>query len=956
MNNALQSIPAELQTPVLRWLDRLPAGLDELPGKKTKDTLVRVVACSEFAGNMLLKYWDHLANDLESLKETIDAQHLESIVDSIPGTGASVDDVKKALREVRNRTLLRLLWREIAGLATLDETMHGLSDLADALLCRAGACAEQQMAERFGRVRDVDGNVVPLVVLGMGKLGGRELNFSSDIDLIFAYSQSGESDGPKTLSAQEYFDRLSRQVVRLMDDVTADGFVFRTDTRLRPFGESGPPVVSFPALESYLLQHGRGWERYAYVKARLISACPMPETQRELFDELITPFVYRRYLDFGVFESLREMHEMIAVEVGRREVADNIKVGPGGIREIEFIVQSLQLVRGGDRPELRDRSLRTVLPLLVDARSIDAAAAEALDSAYVFLRRLENFLQAIRDKQTHELPADGTDRARLSFAMGFADWGQLITQLDEHRATVTRYFDEIAFRGTAGRADQSLLDRLEALWESSASRSEWQSILREHQMSHADLIAARLVAFRAASSMRKVDATAAERLQKFIPRLLSLAKSRQQPAVAVSRCLSVIEKVLRRSAYLALLIENNLAAERFVGLCERSAYIAAEIARFPVLLDELLDPRPLTSAISREELQTELDERLSRSSASDSESRTEVLAQFQRATMFRVAVADFNGSLPLMKVSDSLTWLAETVLQAALDTAWNDLVARHGAPHYDVDGDRRAAGFGIVAYGKLGGLELSYGSDLDIVFLHDSTGKTQVTDGDKPLDNALFFSRLVRRLVHILTTHTNSGVLYEIDTRLRPSGRKGLLVTSTDAFGRYQEENAWTWEHQALLRARAIVGSGSIAAEFGRIRTETLRSRIREDSLKNDVLDMRRRMRDELDRSDEHIFDIKQGRGGVGDVEFIVQYLVLKNAAKHGSVIEYSDNIRQLDALAECGAIETSLAVQLQEIYRQYRLRQHHLVLNDEAPLVPAEEFVSQRERVKETWESVFGA
>ena len=945
-----ESIPAALRPAVERWLERLPEGA------QPDEAVLKVVACSEFAATLLARHWQDWSGDFDGFDEPPDLDALARSAEAIADSEDDVDDVKRTLRELRNRSLLHLLWREVHGNASVDETLSGLSAVADELLRAAGTYAQRRISERFGYVRDEQGSVVPLVALGMGKLGGGELNFSSDIDLIFAYPSSGESDGRKQLSAQEYFDRLSRQVIGLLDDVTADGFVFRVDTRLRPFGDSGPPVVSFPALESYLLQHGREWERYAYVKARIVGCRPDPVVESELFDNLVTPFVYRRYLDFGVFESLREMHAMIAAEVRRKELADNVKIGPGGIREIEFIVQSLQLVRGGNRPELRERTLRRVLPLLVDGRSIDADAAAELDAAYGFLRRLENFIQAIRDKQTHTLPTDETDQARLCCAMGFDDWQELISNLDQHRGHVTRHFERVAFRGEVGRNDrESSLEQYENLWETNATAEQWRQVLEAESVANASDVAEALVTFGGATATRKIDATSGERLQKFVPHLIALAASCHRPDVAVQRCLSVIEKVLRRSAYLALLNENRLAAEKLVRLCERSAYIAGEIARFPVLLDELLDPRPLTSALTRGELKDELDDRLRRSKADDTESRTEVLAQFQRATMFRVAVADFNGSLPLMKVSDSLTWLAETVLESALEWAWTDLVGKHGSPGYIVDGEPRAAGFGIVAYGKLGGLELSYGSDLDIVFLHDSGGKQQETDGDKPLDNALFFSRLVRRLVHILTTHTSSGVLYEIDTRLRPSGRKGLLVTSVEAFERYQEENAWTWEHQALLRARAVAGSADIGDAFERVRSETLQSRVRQDKLRDDVLDMRRRMREELDQSDADTFDIKQGEGGVGDIEFLVQYLVLGHAHENPAVIEYSDNIRQLDALADCGAIDAESASKLQDIYREYRQRQHHLVLNDEKPLVPSGEFNAPRDFVRKTWDGVFG-
>jgi glutamate-ammonia-ligase adenylyltransferase len=417
--------------------------------------------------------------------------------------------------------------------------------------------------------------------------------------------------------------------------------------------------------------------------------------------------------------------------------------------------------------------------------------------------------------------------------------------------------------------------------------------------------------------------------------------------------LSIVKRILRRSAYLALLNENHGALARLVDLCARSHYIADQIARFPALLDELLDPRLYTDAVTRADLSTEIAKRLA--VESDSEACMRVIGQFQRATMFRIAVADFNGQLPIMKVSDGLTWLAETVLEEALRVAWRDLVERHGVPKYRVNDVEQEAGFGIVAYGKLGGLELSYGSDLDIVFLHNSCGTHQTTDGDKPLDNALFFSRLVRRLVHFLTTQTGSGQIYEVDTRLRPDGRRGLLVTSTDAFERYQEDNAWTWEYQALLRGRAVAGSPAVGEEFERIRRETLIGRVRRETLRDDVISMRQRMRKELDRSSGELFDLKHGRGGIGDIEFLVQYLVLDQAQKKPAVIFYSDNIRQLDALKAEGCLDQAVGDALQDAYRDYRLRQHHLVLDDQLPLVPAAEFAEQRAFVAKTWDDWLG-
>ena len=947
--------PDNVDVLVERWFERLYAehGETELSGDE-RARLSRVVAASDFAGGVLIREWPYFRERLASMGRLPDKADLQDFTERVAQGSEPMDEIKAELRRYRHRYLVQVLWCELENRCELDDSLAALSLLADCMLAAATGYAEQRLQERFGRFRDTDGVEVPFVILGMGKLGGRELNFSSDIDLVFLFARDGESDGVRKLAGQQYFTRLSQLLVAILDEVTADGFVFRIDTRLRPFGESGPPVISFSALEAYLLQHGRAWERYAYVKARIVGRRPDPAVERELFENIVEPFVYRRYLDFGVFESLREMHGMISAEVQRRDLADNVKLGPGGIREIEFIVQSLQLVRGGSRRELRTVSLATALPALSGQRGLGPEAVRTLREAYAFLRRLENFIQAMRDRQTHDLPRDESDRARLSIAMGFDSWAQLIEELDLHRQRVTAEFEAIAARDGSADHDVDLEERFASLWESGAGASDWLRVL-EHHPGAVEIVDS-IIEFQQSPSTVKIDTVSRQRLARFIPALMMLVLDSNDPVRALRRSLVVIGQVLRRSAYLALLNENRLAAQRLVQLCERSDYIAEQLARFPVLLDELLDSGTHEERIEKSEFEAEFDDRYSHRDADDSERLMEALAQFQRSSLFRIAVADFGGELPIMKVSDSLTFLAEAVLGRALAAAWRDITSRHGVPCYELDGKLLQAGFGIVGYGKLGGFELSYGSDLDLVFLHDSRGSKQLTNGDKPLDNAMFFARLVRRLVHFLTTQTSSGVMYEIDTRLRPDGRSGLLVTSTQAFQRYQDENAWTWEHQALLRARPVAGSQAVGREFASIRRSILTARVRRDQLRDDVVSMRRRMRKELDQGNSSRFDLKHGQGGIGDIEFVVQYLVLRNAAANPAVIRYSDNIRQLAALASSGHLDIRTAARLQEAYRSFRLRLHHLSLNDRPPFVDTIEFAEQREFVASVWNRHLGS
>jgi glutamate-ammonia-ligase adenylyltransferase len=958
MVNVVRSLPEELNDVVSLWCERLEAAhpgsvADAESSPDFYGALIRLVAVSEFAANTVIREWPWVSSFRDSFARAPDNESLCEFRDEISDSTDNIATVQQRLRMFRNRWLLHVLWREVSGDASLDDTLHALSDLADELLVASTNFALQRAQEKFGTPRAEDGGEIPLVTLAMGKLGGRELNFSSDIDVIFLYTREGETDGERQISAHEFFKRVTGQIAALVDPVTADGFVFRLDTRLRPFGESGPPVVSFPALESYLPQHGRGWERYAYTKARITGRPIDDAVARELMTEIIQPFVYRRYLDFGVLESLRDMKDLIVAEVRKRELASNIKLGPGGIREIEFIAQSLQLVRGGNDPELQSRELQSVLPKLTSRRGLSVSVVEELLAAYVYLRRLENFIQAMRDQQTHDLPVDSTDRARLGFAMNYMDWDSLLADLDLHRGNVSRHFDSVVFRSERPLSHSTDTATFAGCWASSATAAEWQQCFEEQGFANADELAGTIVKFQQLPLMSQIDKVARHRLDRFMPNLLVHLEDRVHPPLVLQRVLNIVERILRRSAYVALLNENPQALARLVDLSEKSGYVAEQVSRFPILLDELLDTRVYSSSLAAGELREELERRVARHDPADSEMRIETLAQFQRASLFRIAVADFSGSLPIMKVSDRLTDLAELVLGEALEVAYGDLVDKHGEPVCAIRNACRVAGFGVIAYGKFGGIELSYGSDLDLVFLHesgDASGAEQMTDGERPLDITMFFGRLVRRLVHFLTTQTGSGVLYEVDTRLRPSGRDGLLVTSIDAFERYQEENAWTWEQQALLRARPVAGSARVAREFERIRTETLRNRVRQESLLEDVTAMRQKMRQQLDRSDSELFDLKQGEGGIGDIEFIVQYLVLKNANEHPAVIHYPDNIRQLGMLAAASCLPEADVVRLQDIYKAYRLRLHRLVIDEQPPLVPGAEFSAEKKFVREMW------
>lgn len=954
LQKAIDTLPVLLRAAAVRAWERIrDYNGCESPELRTDQYAVfaQLLACSDYAGGVVLRHWswfvEALATDVFEQPPGTDFAFFAEDIDE--------EEAKRQLRHYRHKKMLHILWREYAHSTGPGETLACLSALADELLLAAQSIAINLLRDRFGTAVTKDGDSIPLVILAMGKLGGLELNFSSDIDIIFLYPEDGETDGPRSLSANEYFVRLTRRVVRLLDETTEDGFVFRVDTRLRPFGDSGPPVVNFASLESYLLAHGRSWERYAYVKARVVGEKEISAAASELLDGMIKPFVYRRYLDFGVFESLREMKALIVAEVRRRELANNIKLGPGGIREIEFIVQSLQLVRGGGNRKLREPQLEIAMRELDHARALPAESVAELTASYRFLRRLENLIQAIRDQQTHDLPEDELDQQRLAYAMQFDGWNSLVTELTLHRGIVVRYFQEVAFRAQGESGSTTTANNYAALWNAGGDEAQWSELLLEQGFDQASILAKELVAFSTGRTVRELRSTARKRLHHFVPELLKLLNGRPMPATTLKRVLNIVSRILRRSAYIALLNENHAAMRRLVDLCEQSVYLADEIGRFPVLLDEMLDPRLFAAAVSAAEMREEITARLQQIAGSNPEDQIEVLSQFQRATLFRIAIADFSGEMPIMKVSDALTDLAELVLEKTLQCAWVDLTGKYGEPVYLLDGIRHKAGFGVIAYGKLAGMELSYQSDLDLVFLHDSVGDEQHTDGAVQLDNSMFFARLVRRLVHFLTTQTSSGALYEVDTRLRPSGRSGLLVSSVESFERYQLENAWTWEHQALLRSRPVAGSVKVQREFEQIRSRILALRVDRDKLAADVRKMRARMRAQLDKTSAERFDLKQGRGGIADLEFLVQYLALKNAGSNPAVIHYRDNIRQLGTLGAANCLAPSDVSELQDIYREYRARLHQLALDRAPPLVDAGEFESQRQFVTGLWQRELG-
>jgi glutamate-ammonia-ligase adenylyltransferase len=917
---------------------------------RVADSLARVWACSEFVATSCLRspaLLSGLIADGQLFQRAPDewiAQEIETRV-----SGDSEAELMESLRRFRKRHMVRIAWRDIAGWAGLDETLRDLSMLADVCIDFVCKRMHAMLVARYGTPRGAEsGEPQSLMVLGMGKLGGCELNFSSDIDLILLYPEDGETDGTRSIDNAEFFLRLGQKIVQLLATPTVEGFVYRVDLRLRPFGDSGRVALSFVSFEHYLQQHGRDWERYAYVKARALTA---KGSFPGLYEEVLRPFVYRRYLDFSVFESLRDMKAMIAREVERRELKENIKLGPGGIREIEFIVQAFQLLRGGSDRRLQSRELRAVLPQLVGHRLLSQEAVAELESAYRHLRVLENRLQQWNDEQAHLLPEDVRARERLALAMNARNWEDLAAQTNAHRQRVERYFRHTVF-GPAER-DRSA-SAAPPDFDLDADAEDRARMLASFGVSAVEAINARLGELRESTYYRRLDETGRRRLRDLLARILPMLASDPVPTITFARILRIFEMIAGRTVYLALLNENAAALRRLVELCAHSQFLADQIAARPLLLDELIDARLIEEAPTRAQFAADLGNSRGRMQGEDPEHQVDILRQFQSAATFRVAVADLTAGLPLMKVSDRLTDIAELIVQETLSLAWAQITAKHGLPRYvDEQGTTRTASMIVIAYGKLGGLELGYGSDLDLVFLHDSSGESARTDGSQAVENTVFFQRLGQRLVHLLTVHTSAGRLYEVDTRLRPGGNRGLLVQSIASFREYEFREAWTWEHQSLLRARAIAGDPSLCEQFEQARIEILRKAVRRDDLKDEVRKMRERMRDNLSKARPGQFDLKQDAGGVADLEFLVQFWMLQWADRYPEIVTFSDNIRQLESLASGNLVPQARVDFLVDTYRKYRQRMHRLTLDGAKNVVDDTEFVAERRGVVEVWQEV---
>ncbi len=878
---------------------------------------------------------------------------LRSVIAADPDT--SPDDLlaplKTALRRFRRQEMVRIAVRDLAGICDLDDTMADLSSLAAAATDGALGLLFDRMCATDGVPEDDAGNCQRLVVIGMGKLGAGELNFSSDVDLIFTFPASGETrGGQRPLSNETFFTRLCRHLIQAIAENTADGFVFRVDTRLRPYGDGGPLVMNFDHMEDYYQSQGREWERYALIKADVVAGDR--DAGRRLLRRL-RPFVYRRYLDFGVFESLREMKQKITAEVRRKKLHDNIKLGSGGIREIEFFGQMFQLIRGGVLPTLQQPAIQTILDILGKEGFVPQPVCRELTDAYRFLRKTEHRLQEANDQQTHALPSDPLACLQLARSMEFDTWDDYRTVLDGHRERVRSHFDgllEPEVKTTADGSGSPEAEDLADAWSFSMTTAERQRLLERTGFQDGDAAAALLEAFKSEPATRSLSSAGKRRLGRLIPRVLKAAGRCDDPETVLDRVLQLLKSIQQRISYLSLLIEYPSALTHLIRLVGASPWIAAFLSRHPVVLDELLDSRTLYTPPGPEALEAGITRQLARVTDDDPEYQIEALCIFRQINTLRVAASDITSVLPLMKVSDHLTWIAEAIIDKVVEISWNHLVEKHGRPSCTLEGQTCERGFAVIGYGKLGGIELGYGSDLDLVFLHAAdTGET--VGGRRPIDNAHFFARLGQRVVHMLSAHTAAGTLYETDMRLRPNGTSGLLVSHVKGFKTYQMEDAWTWEHQALIRARPITGDAVLKDAFSTIRRQVLCLRREPETLKASVREMRERMRESRLSAPADQFDVKEDIGAMVDIEFLVQYLVLQYAADHPEITRWTDNVRLLQALAETGVVDGVTAYRLRQAYLIFRSVVHRLNLQERSALVDCHRFDHLRTLVKRFWQ-----
>ena len=931
----------------------------------TMQQLQVLQTASEFAYNIWESRTISCQTFLRSypLNQTLTRQQIDDLIQDYTLDDnyqlADESKVMSGLRHLRMLMMVRWIWQDALGDIELEQLTDELSEFADGCILFAKDYTYQQLVTQYGQPTFINakGNkqIDSMAIMAMGKLGAHELNLSSDIDLVFVHQARGETDGDKakgtrSIDNKRFMTRLGQGIIKLLDNNTADGFVFRVDMRLRPWGDGSDLAIHLSALQKYFSNHGRAWERFAWLKARVVGQIE-PSFHNEL-QAMIKPFVFRYYVDYSAFSALREMKSLIQNQVAQREDLDNIKLGAGGIRDIEFIVQAYQLIYGGRHPQLQVKSCLQAMQALCQLAYIKQPTYQALQEAYRFLRRLEHGIQAINDQQTQRLPQDAFWQHNLATTLGFEDWQALLTTLNEHREQVNVPFERmVTERKVATQEDSTVIPA-----KLDEQIAQLDTVLTEQSRSQ-------LETFWQSKMIANLSVEARSRLDAAYPIILHalLAHQKQQQLAnqALPRLLTLIEAICRRSIYLVMIAENPNATVELIPMLSASPWIAGELARYPVLLDTFLQQR-YRHLPDKPELRDILRQRLLRVEPEDEEELLSVLRLFKKNQVLAVAASDVLAERPIMKVSDSLTFIAAVVLEAALERGFSELVKRYGYP-IGKDGDpvtEADCGFAIIGYGKLGGLELSYSSDLDLVFLH-KIQEQGMTTGETSVSGMKFAARLAQKLMTYLNTQTRDGRAYEIDMRLRPSGNAGMMVVSCDAFETYQLSKAWSWEHQALVRARAICGDKRVTASFCAIRREVLSLPRTLDEVRVEVTSMRLKMQKHLGTSEweqeKGKFHLKQDAGGIVDIEFLAQFAVLAYSNHYPSLTKWSDNVRIFEEMALLEIWDAKICQDLTDAYLRIRAATHQLALSEQSLLVDEGLWVETRTLVQDQWQRLMG-
>ena len=905
---------------------------------------VKAIFFSQFIESSLSRFPDILENLISSgdLDRSYGKDEMFEKIESSIKNMPQESELQHAVFKAKLREMIRISWRDLNQKAQLKEVLKDLSLLADACIEIVSSYIYNELSITFGSPTDSQGNKQNLIILGMGKLGAGELNFSSDIDLIFVYPKDGYTNNKKSISNEEFFTKMCRSFIKFLSSSEHGINFYRVDTRLRPFGATGPLVMTCREFEEYYQAQGREWERYAFIKARPVAGDK--EAGYRLLKDL-NSFIYRRYFDYGTFDSFKDMKKRISLQTKNRNLRENIKLGPGGIREIEFFGQIFQLIRGGIEPELQERKILKVLAFLVKYSCIDQKTKKNLTKAYIFFRMVENRLQEYQDLQTHDLPKDIDGRLRLALSMDFDSFQDFIKILNEHRNIVHQHFKELLV-SEEDEIDDKEIDEFKRLW---LNINDPQSIIETEKISGYENIynvAKQLQQLKEHPKTKRLATSGRKRLNRLMPMVLQKASKCTNPDTVLMRLIEMIITIESRACYISLLLENKGALDTLSMLAEKSPWIISFLSQHPTLLDELLDTKTLYSPPEKKELIQLLKRRMSKINKNDIEFQLEELSVFKQTNTLRVAAADISKNYPLMKVSDKLTYIAETILDKVLEISWDLVTKKYGVPDGMPEKHESSktidilshCGFAIITYGKVGGLETGYKSDIDLLFIcSENTGTTH--SETRSIENVAFYSILGQRIISALTMHTPAGQLYGADMRLRPGGQGGPIVTHINSLKEYFETKAWTWEHQALIRARPISGDKKIQRQFNQIREKIITKKRNVKALKADVLDMRERMKKEHLKIKKGLYDIKQGTGGIIDIEFLVQYLVLKNSYSHPGLTLWTDNVRLLESLAKEKIILQKECDELKKAYLVMRKAIHRLNLQEKELLSPISHF-----------------